>query len=486
MSRTTRLSRSDRLSRKLRLERLEDRALMSAEPLAASAFAEVAPPPPLNWEGSALCDANGVLWAINTETGVQTVRRLGSMGVVMSDIAYHPANGKLYGVTYNSFAGTAQMYEITVTQYYPHDTLQRITSTPLFTVRSGGSPLDLRGLEFDENGTLFAAGENLATGKNWVYTIDLATQAVTPIVQLRIGAQDYEVGGDIEFDPGMWMYVSTLSGEVLLLEPPGYTRIRVFANTSHGDFNGLIETATYPALYGFGPKDTMGQNEIYQINPVVGGAYKTGTLVYPSGTPLPPATVYGAASMYMPQLADLRGAGFVVRPSTSVPGGTVTVSYAVQNLRLTPASGFTVNFYLSRDARFYNSDDLLLGKAKLSGMAGNTKSGALRMTFTLPAASHAFWQGTGTYYLGMFVDSARSVVESDERNNFGTRLGRDYAALTVTVPSPAPAPAAPVSSEATSLLAAYAWAPPPLAIPPAPSRRAEAIDLLMQIGEPGA
>lgn len=157
------------------------------------------------------------------------------------------------------------------------------------------------------------------------------------------------------------------------------------------------------------------------------------------------------------QLADL--AGNLLEPvTTSVAlnqdlnqanGGTVDVKFQVRNLGNAAAGQFKVSFYLSRDTVVTPNGataDYALGTFDLSNdvtinsLAANSSTGILTKTLTLPKADNfSAWNLDGTYYIAMVVDSANTITESSEVNNFGQKLytvgsptGSDYASIQVT------------------------------------------------------
>jgi hypothetical protein len=43
----------------------------------------------------------------------------------------------------------------------------------------------------------------------------------------------------------------------------------------------------------------------------------------------------------------------------------------------------------------------------------------------LPAADDGFWNGDDTYYVGMIIDDADAIDETNESNNYRTGQGND-------------------------------------------------------------
>jgi subtilisin-like proprotein convertase family protein len=140
-------------------------------------------------------------------------------------------------------------------------------------------------------------------------------------------------------------------------------------------------------------------------------------------------------------LPDLRGFQFVVNPdgSTNVfAGDPLELYYDYENVgeASAPATAHDVGYYLSTDATFDINDDYFLGF--FSGVdldpGGDFHNGFFNVT--LPDHLDPFWQGDGTYYVGMIVDDLSTLLESDETNNSGRGEGIDYSPIQVTIEPP--------------------------------------------------
>jgi len=117
---------------------------------------------------------------------------------------------------------------------------------------------------------------------------------------------------------------------------------------------------------------------------------------------------------------DLTGTAFT--PATTSVGlnSTFSVDFTVANNGVTDASAFVVRFYLSTDNNITTSDSLVSfatipgdrNQANFTGLAGKTSASR---TLNLKPSSVNIT--SGTYYLGMIVDSANQVAETDEGNN---------------------------------------------------------------------
>lgn len=90
-------------------------------------------------------------------------------------------------------------------------------------------------------------------------------------------------------------------------------------------------------------------------------------------------------------------------------------NYRIDNQGTTNAGNFDIGFYLSKDNAI-TTNDVFLGNASINSLAaGGNIIGT--QSITLPSADDTFWNGQGTYYIGMIVDYQDQVVEANENNN---------------------------------------------------------------------
>jgi len=131
-----------------------------------------------------------------------------------------------------------------------------------------------------------------------------------------------------------------------------------------------------------------------------------------------------------PDLAITTGAP-TVTPGSVPAGGAVTLSsWAVKNQGGVPSGNFSNGFYLSTDAVITTSDVLLSGNSNYSLAPGESFVWG-GPTLTIPAST-----APGSYYIGILVDRANQVSESNESNNAVSRaitVTSSSATLTVTV-----------------------------------------------------
>ncbi|SEA62995.1 DUF6923 family protein [Nitrosospira multiformis] len=128
-------------------------------------------------------DSNGRLGTVNVETG--EVNLIGSMGVVITDIAFDPKGG-LYGVSYSS------LYSI-------NPQTAAATFIGNHSIPSGNA------LVFASDGTLYGAGSSTTS----LYKIDPLTGAST-----NLGNTGFASGGDLAFNNGH-LYLASTSNQLI-------------------------------------------------------------------------------------------------------------------------------------------------------------------------------------------------------------------------------------------------------------------------------
>ncbi|MEQ9367518.1 MAG: CARDB domain-containing protein, partial [Coleofasciculus chthonoplastes F3-SA18-01] len=123
------------------------------------------------------------------------------------------------------------------------------------------------------------------------------------------------------------------------------------------------------------------------------------------------------------QLADLWGWDFNVNPEPLDAGDSFDIDFDISNTG-SSAGAFDVSFYLSSDNTISTTDHLL-DSTTINGLAGNS-TGSFTTSLNLPGVGDSFWNGDGTYYIGMLVDSGADVTETNETNNSNVGFLYDY------------------------------------------------------------
>ena len=125
--------------------------------------------------------------------------------------------------------------------------------------------------------------------------------------------------------------------------------------------------------------------------------------------------------------SDLMTSSFHVSPTTSVPGGTITVKCYIYNNGTTAISTpFKVGFYYSTDSTI-TTTDTQLSTFTLNGIGSYTQipiSGG-NLTLTLPGNVPA-----GNAWIGVFIDYENKLTETSKSNNAPSMP------ITITIPKP--------------------------------------------------
>ena len=129
----------------------------------------------------------------------------------------------------------------------------------------------------------------------------------------------------------------------------------------------------------------------------------------------------------------------LVTPGMVAPGGAVSLaSWTVKNQGGQNSWSFTSGYYLSADAVISTSDKYLGGTSNLRGLvAGAQTVWPATASLTIPATT-----APGLYYLGILVDRANAIAESNEKNN--TVVSTQFVVgpdLTITSGNPVIVPA---------------------------------------------
>ena len=141
---------------------------------------------------------------------------------------------------------------------------------------------------------------------------------------------------------------------------------------------------------------------------------------------------------------------FDVQQTSAKWGEAIGIRFAVRNIGTTASGTFAVRLYISKNTTIGDADDLVLttvsGWPSLGASQGTGYTSYQNLT--LPA-SNPYGDSSTVFYIGMMVDPANLIAESNETNNKdqGTGIDKDTTAITIT----APAPAIQLSANGTSL-----------------------------------
>ena len=134
---------------------------------------------------------------------------------------------------------------------------------------------------------------------------------------------------------------------------------------------------------------------------------------------------------------NLRIQSLEVRYPPLSAGDSFTLAYAIENVGLADTvESFVLGAFLSKDS-VISLDDVRIGETVHAGLEHNW--GTTGFVYpVLPAASDSFWSGSGTYYIGLIVDTEDTVRESIEQDNMNRGEGIDKEAVSITVSADVP------------------------------------------------
>ncbi len=139
-----------------------------------------------------------------------------------------------------------------------------------------------------------------------------------------------------------------------------------------------------------------------------------------------PTQAEAAVDLYIPATTI-----FSVSPTSVAVGGNIKLSdYRITNGGSNGSASFYVGYYLSNSTAHgtdgvIDSFDIKIGEASMTGISALSFRDITGPTITIPAGT------LGGYVVNIFVDSTKTVAESNENNN-----NNKYTGLTVTQPPP--------------------------------------------------
>ena len=128
---------------------------------------------------------------------------------------------------------------------------------------------------------------------------------------------------------------------------------------------------------------------------------------------------------------NLTGLSFNVVKEQLHFGEEFDLEFVVQNTEATDTGEFDVAFYLSTD-EIFDSEDYYFGNYTIESLAGNSTTDLLTTSLVLPDGTDAFWNGEGDYYIGLVVDIANAIAETDELDNVTTAESVDAELIEIT------------------------------------------------------
>ena len=128
------------------------------------------------------------------------------------------------------------------------------------------------------------------------------------------------------------------------------------------------------------------------------------------------------------RLSNLTGTLFDVKPEPLNAGSKFNFDFTIANLGGATNAPIEVAFYLSKDKNISSIDDKFIVRTTLAALSANSNTGVMFMVndLILPGIDDAYWNGDGTYYVGMIIDPDNKIVESNELDNRNMGLTLDY------------------------------------------------------------
>ena len=133
-----------------------------------------------------------------------------------------------------------------------------------------------------------------------------------------------------------------------------------------------------------------------------------------------------------PTKADLFGTLFSVKNGSLEWGSAADIEMHFENGGGVPSGNFAIGLYLSSDSTI-GTTDYRLATVPVASVDANTVVG-IREQYVLPDTPPAGFKSTGTVYIGMRIDPAYVVVESDKANNSNVGIGIDSDAVSISLP----------------------------------------------------
>jgi hypothetical protein len=132
---------------------------------------------------------------------------------------------------------------------------------------------------------------------------------------------------------------------------------------------------------------------------------------------------------------DLMATSLTVSPNLQ-RGSVGQANFSVANAGSAASGSFNVDLYLSTNGTISETGDIWLGTTTLQVGAAGSINGSI--DFALPHPSNTFWGSSTQFTLGLIIDRANVVGESDEGNNLNRGSSLDLAEVTIAVDTTPP------------------------------------------------
>lgn len=128
---------------------------------------------------------------------------------------------------------------------------------------------------------------------------------------------------------------------------------------------------------------------------------------------------------------DLTGQSFSIAQSIIEQGQSLNLDFSVVNQGSEHVAPFSFDIVISKDDEI-SSDDFKIGNYKIvTGLDARESSGKKSFSYKTPNKASSFWDGDGTYTVGIIIDPESEFFELNEHNNSNVGLGIDYGTVEI-------------------------------------------------------
>ena len=301
----------------------------------------------------------------------------------------------------------------------------------------GTAPVQVDAMELildvrDAEGNALPDGETIQKGKEFrIYGL----------------AKDLRTTGE---EKGVFSAYADIEYDTSLIDVTGITHLDEFGNSTSGTIDeaaGLVDE--------LGGTDGLSQPEDRDAQPVfylTANAIGAGTLhmeskgpegggnyVYGLEMDVTDGTRWGSLDEEIVELSDLVPVETTVDPR-HVLDGEANLTYRIENQGSGPAGAFEADVVLSRDGVIGNADDLVITTLELDGLgAGEVATGTVALDLDKaklndwaqsddPPGMGGGHRSGSSEWVGLVVDPAKTVEETNEQNNVNQQrgVGKDH------------------------------------------------------------
>ncbi len=236
--------------------------------------------------------------------------------------------------------------------------------------------------------------------------------------------------------------------------------IKVYSPVSGGSYSTHVKvildkskTSPYDYQFDCSPNPQTVTNSVSTFTCPIGSSYAVGTYyihydiwsIDVNTDKVTDQNNWSADSIVIVPNYNLTPSAISVSPTSKLPGGTVNVSYTINNSGSSSTGSFQNQIRLSTDTTINSSDILLTTRTMSSGVAGNGSS-TDSVTATIPSGTTP-----GSYYIGVIADSGGSISEQSESDNTRSTIFSVLSFIDLSVSSISTTPTTLAGGASTSL-----------------------------------